>query len=433
MLVTIVMGPTWLEHNKTLCQSLSFLSSLVLITCFLVLFFLAVFCQNVQHHIPLDGKRRSKRGRYGFLAMCLLAGLLLGVQILLGWSVFNDLHLVPSCTFLTNAKIVPSKNSFFYLVCSFSVLSFLTIFLAVRAVKQRRLYPLQMFWERHKYEEKINDPEMTTVASISSSNQSRATIRSNRSYWSRRSSGARSGVLSVHASPLVSRKSSQQSRLHESVLLDVLRQAHLKGLRQLPFAANGTNEDAGKDVNEITYPASALEKDAERTPSSRTSRSASTPPRDQAFVIPWQTPIFPIRKKVFQSPRFLPQFKALQQQRSLSRLLLLQSSVTGLCWLPFYVAVVLLLSQVQYPQELHVFIQWLIFVPPSISPLFPLCDACYRRVLRRAACSLLKICACGNQTETAESCDVEFKVEGTQQVRLMAVRPLEIETLEQTY
>ncbi len=438
MLVTIVMGPTWLKHNKTLCQRLSFLSSLVLITSFLVLFFLGVFCQNVQHHIPLAGKRRSKRGRYGFLAMCLLAGLLLGVQILLGWSVFNDLYLVPCCTFLTHAKLVPLKNSIpVYLVCSFVVLSILTIFLAVRAVKQRRMYPVKLLWERHKYEEKINDPEMTTVASISSSNQSHATIRSNRSYWSRRSSGRLSGIFSVVASPLVSRKSSRR-HTQENVLLEVLWQAHLSVLR-LPFAANGTNEEVGKEMSEMTSPAIALGKDVESTPSSTTSRSASTPPQDQAFVIPLHTPcnlpILPIRKRVFQSPSFLPQFKALQQQRSLSRLLLLQSCVTGLCWLPLYAAVVLLLSQVQYPQELHVFIQWLIFVPPSISPLFPLCDAGYRRVLRRAACSLLKTCTCGNQTETetAESRDVEFKVEGTQQVRLMAVRSLEIGKLKQTF
>ncbi len=340
---------------------------------------------------------------------------------------------MPSCSFLTHAKLVQLKNSIpVYLVCSFIVLSILAIFLAVRAIKQRQLYPVKLLWERHKYEEKINDPEMTTVASISSSNQSHATIRSNRSYWSRRSSGRLSGIFSVVASPLVSRKSSRR-HTQENVLLEVLWQARLSVLR-LPFAANGTNEDAGKDVSEMTYPASALEKDAESTPSSTYSKSASSPSQDQAFVVPLHTPcnlpIFPIRKKVFQSPRFLPQFKAHQQRRSLSRLLLLQSCVTGLCWLPFYVAVVLLLSQVQYPQELHVFIQWPIFVPPSISPLFPLCDAGYRRVLRQAACSLLKTCVCRNQTETAKSRDVEFKVEGTQQVRLMAVRLLEIETLK---
>ena len=435
MLVTIVTGPTWLEHSKTLCQSLSFLSSLLLITSFLVLFFLAVFCQKVKHNIPLDGKRRhNKRGRCGFLALCLLAGSLLGVQILLGMSVFNDLHLVPSCTFLTHAKIT-SKNSILYLACSFIVPSILTIFLAVRAVKQRRVYPVQLFWERHKLEEKMNDPEMTTVASISSSNQSRVTVTSNRSFWSRRSSGRRSGILSVVASPMASRKSSHQSRRlaqDGSVLMELLRQTHQNTLR-LPLAVNRTNEDVGKEMTEVTSPVSALEKDAERTPSSRTSKSASTPPFVVPFHSPYNLPIFPLGKKVFQSPHFLPQFKALQQQRSLSRLLLLQSCVTGLCWLPLYAAVVLLLASVQYPQELHVFVQWLIFLPPCISPLFPLCDASYRQVMRRTACSLLKTCACGSQTVTAESRDVEFTIEGTRQVRLMAVRPLEFETLQQTF
>ncbi len=78
MLVAVVMGPSWLEHYKTLCQSLSCLSSLVLITSFLVLFFLAVFCLRVQHHIPLAGKRRSKREKYGFLAVFFFCGFAVG-------------------------------------------------------------------------------------------------------------------------------------------------------------------------------------------------------------------------------------------------------------------------------------------------------------------------------------------------------------------
>ena len=430
MLVSVVKGPHWSEHNKTLCRSLSFLSSLVLITSFLVLFFLAVSCQKVQFKIPLFGKHRGKKGGNNFLAMCLLTGLLSGVQTFLGWRASIDLNLVPYCIFFTNAKVV-SKNYISYLACSLMVLSFLTIFLAVRAMKQRQLYPVQQFWERHKYEEKLNDPEMTTVASVSSSYQSYGTVTSNKSYWSRRSSGRSRGstVLSVVASPLVSRKNSQQSRLNmqESVLLDILRLTHQNVLR-IAASTNGTNENGGKESSEMVYLDSAV--DCERTPSPRTSGSWSSSP-DPFVITSHQLPILPFGKNVFRSPCFLPQFKALRRQRSLSRLLLLKSCVTGLCWLPLYAAVALVLFSVQYPQELHVFVQWLIFLPSCTSPLFPLCDAGYKRALRRAACSRLETRARRYQTETAQSRDVEFKIEGTQQVRLMALRFLDIETLQE--
>ena len=418
ILLTIVIGPTWLGHNKTFCQSLSFLSSWALITYFLVLFFLAVFSHKGQHHVPFPEKR--KRKRCDFLAMRLLICSLLVVDILLGWSVFNDLHLAPSCNLLIHVQFV-SKNSVFYLAASFICLS-TTIFLAARGMRTKcRLYPVQLFCERHKYEVKINDPEMTTVASISSSNQSHATITSNRSYWSRRSSGWRSGMLSVTASPLVSRKVSQQSRLQDNAAsLD--RQA-LLNVALLSLSERGTGEDARKKLSDMTHPAvAALQKNAERKPRSPSSRQ-------EPFVIssgiPFIFPILPVGRRVFKNPRFLPQFKGLEHHRSLSRLLLLKSCFTGLCWLPLYVAVALQLSSVKYPQELHFFIHWLIFLPFSISPLFSLCGAnISRRILRRAACYVLKICACGLhkvQFQTAKS--------EARQVRLLYVRPLQTETL----
>ena len=88
-LVTIVIGPTWLEHNKALCLSLSFLSSWTLITCFLVLFVLAVFCQKVRHNIHPDGRSCARRREFVFLASCLFTGLLLGVPPLLGWDSYT--------------------------------------------------------------------------------------------------------------------------------------------------------------------------------------------------------------------------------------------------------------------------------------------------------------------------------------------------------
>ena len=411
MLLTTAIGPTWLEHNNTLCQSLSFVSSWALITSFLVLFFLAVCCQKLQHRASFLQKLRSKRRGRDFPTIRLLTGLLLAVDILLGWSVFSKLHLVPPCNLLIHVQSV-SKNSAFYLASSFIFLS-ITIFLAARGMREQcRLYPVQMFWERHEYEVKMNDPEMTTVASISSSNQSKTTIWSNRSYWSRRSSGWRSAMLSVTASPLISRRASQQPRLQESM-------ASL-----LSFNGRGTGEDAGKKLGDMTYLVSALEKNAKRKP-----RSASSP--QQPFVIssgiPFNFPMLPIGRKVFKNPWSLPHFEAVQHQRSLSRLLLLKSCVTVLCWLPLYVAFALQLSSVKYPQELHFFIHWLIFLPSSISPFFSLCGANFsRRILRRAAYYVLKTCAYGLhkvQFQTAKSDD---EIEGA---RLLRVRPLQTEIL----
>ena len=423
MVLTLVTGPAWLEHNKTLCQSLSFLSSWALITCFLVLFFLAVCCQKVQYGVAFPEKGRSKRRGCGVHAMRLLAGLLVVVESLLGWSVFNDLHLVPSCSLLIHVQFA-SKSSVFQLVSSFIFLSG-TIFLAARGMrKQRRLYPVQMFWERHKYEMKINDPEMTTVASVSSSNQSHATTRSNRSNWSRRSSGWRSGMLSVTASPLMSRKASQQSRLQENAVS--IRQA-LLNVALLSFPGRGTREDVENRMRDITYPIAALQKNAERKP-----RSASSP--QEPFVIspgiPFDFPVFPVGKRVFKNPILLPHFITLQHQRSLSRLLLLKSCVTGLCWLPLYVAVALQLSSVEYPQELHFVIHWLIFLPSSISPLLSLYDADFgRRFLRPAVYYVLQTCACGVHKVQLQTGKSDNEIERARKVQLMDVRPLQTNTL----
>ena len=423
LLLTAVVGPTWLEHNKTLCQGLSFLSSWALITSFLVLFFLAVCYQKEHHGVPFPEKRHSNRRGCGVHAMLLLTGLLVVVDILLGWSVFNDLHLVPLCSLLIHVQFV-SKSTAFYLVSSFIFLS-ITIFLAARGMrKHRRLYPVQMFWERHKYEMRINDPEMTTVASVSSSNQSHVTIRSNRSYWSRRSSGWRSGMLSVTASPLTSRKASQQSRLQENVTS--LRQALLNAAL-LSFAGRGTGEDVERKTSDMTYSVATLHRNVESKP-----RSASTP--QEPFVIssgiPFDFPILPVGKRVFKNPRLLPRFKAIQHRGSLSRLLLLKSCVTGLCWLPLYAAVGLKLSSVEYPQELHLFTHWLIFLPSSISPLFSLCNANFgRRFLRRAAYYVLKTCACGPHQVQFQTVKSNDEIERARQVRLLDVRPLQTNTL----
>ncbi|KAJ7357674.1 hypothetical protein OS493_023805 [Desmophyllum pertusum] len=363
----------------------------------------------MQREVHPGETRHAKRRELVFLALCLLAGLLLSVLPLLGWSSYNALHLLSHTQIFSNYSIL-------YLMCSFVVLS-ITTFLAIRAMKLRRLYPAEIFWERHKYELRINDPEMTTRASVTSSNQSRATVRSNRSFWSRRSSG-RSGILSFVSTPMASRKTSQQSRAQDNVLLEVVfRQAQLNAIKRFSFSANGTNEDTGKETSEMRL--SVPSPDTEWK-----TRSVSNP-RDPSVIssrIPHNFPIFRVGKKVFQSPRLLPQFKALQQQRSLSRLLLMKSCVTALCWLPLISINALQLSSVHYPQELHVFIQWLIFIPSSISPLFALCDARYRQVLRRAACAVVKTCACGTKTQTAKTRDVEFKIEGTQQVRLTNVK-----------
>ena len=105
-------------------------------------------CESALHRAAVLQKLRSKRRGRDFLAMRLLTGLLLAVDILLGWSVFNELHLVPPCNLLIHGQSV-SKNSAFYLASSFIFLS-ITICLAARGIREQcRMYPVQMFWERH--------------------------------------------------------------------------------------------------------------------------------------------------------------------------------------------------------------------------------------------------------------------------------------------
>ncbi|KAJ7357678.1 hypothetical protein OS493_023811 [Desmophyllum pertusum] len=402
MLVTIVTGPTWLEHNKTLCQSLSFLSSWVQITCFLVLFFLAVFCQNVQHKVHPGETRHAKRRELVFLALCLLAGLLLSVLPLLGWSSYNGLHL------LSHTQIF-SNHSIFYLMCSFVVLS-ITTFLAVRETRRRRLYPVQLFWDRHILETKINDPEMTTFASVNSKSKS-----TSKSYTPRRSSamsGRRSSVISCN-SPMAVRKVSQRTRASlertVNVLLEII--SRERALDTQP--GSGTGPRAEPEV-----------------PSVASGISEHGIPGGPFVISSRVPPIYPMltrKKNVFENPRCLPPFKGFQQQRSLSRLLLLRCCVTVLCWLPLYVLLALQISSVDYPHQVHIIITWLIVTQSSISSLLPLCDASYRLVCRRAAYSCFKTCAVENNThaDLSKSRDVEFRIEGSQQVQLRDVIPLE--------
>ena len=420
-LVTLVTDPVWWEHNKTLCQSLNLLSSWVHITSLLVLFFLAVFCQKIQLQFPFTRKRQAKRRVVVFLAMNLSMGFLFSLPPIVGWSSYNGLPQSHS-HILFNYDQTPSNYSILYLGCSFALHS-VTIFLAIKALRHRRWYPVLLLWERHICEMKINDPEMTTATS-SRSSQSRGTSRSNRSYWSRRSSG-RSGVTSVTATPLASRKSSYQSRLHqENLLLEVLlRQGNLDG-KSLTTPGTGANGGTGKKMNVFAHPVNSLVKEAEwetRRPSN---------PRDPFAISSRISHKLP-RKRVFQNPRvILPPFTSLKQRQSLSRYLVLKSSVAMLSWLPTYFSVALQLTSVHSSQGLGPLLPWLIFFQSSLSSLVPLCDAGYRLVLFKSAYSILKACVITKKTQSIESDDVEFKLEGTRHVRLIHIRPLQIQTLE---
>lgn len=412
-LVTLVIGPTWLEHNKPLCLSLSFLSSSLLITCVLVLFVLAVFCQKVQHDIYPDGRRRAKIRQFVFLAVCLLSGLLMCVPPLLGWSSYNGLSFLHSCSLLDHVQDL-SNYSVAYLAVSFIVLSS-TTFLAIRAIKRRQFYRMQLLWERHVLETKINDPEMTTAGSSAFSDSGTSVGKSSRaSSFSNR----RSGLISACNSPMAIRKSQQRSASLQgtitlNVLLDKLtRQSELMSAQQTGRGSSRSEE-----------------------PEVQTSVTSSVPWNNTSsnpFVISSRVPYtYQKRKNIFKSARCLPRFQFPQQQRSLSRLLSLRCCVTLLCLLPLYVTVVLRLASVNYPQELHVFIQWLIFIQTSISSLLPLCDPRYRQVWRRTACSCFKACAEENGThaDLSKSCDVESRIEGILQVRLRGVTTLDASRL----
>ena len=431
MLVTIFIGPTWLEHNKLLCHSLSFLISSMFITGFLVLFILAVFCQKVQHNIYLHGIRRARRREFAFLAVCLLTGLLLGCLPLLGWSSYSGIPFLHPCPL---GKHSISNYSLFYLVCSFAVLLLITA-LVFRARKRARLYPLRIIWERHEFETKINDPELTTTASSNTSScHSRSRTRSTQSWeqsrvhsrnQSRSQSRNHSRRSSVHSragmldSPTMPKKHFQQPRLLDYSLLDTILRNQV---RSRTDTAETLPERSPSPVN------SERKDSSSSSPSIQLSGGVSRAsiPRDPFVIssrIPYNIQALLNVRKVFQSPRFLPKFTAPQQQRSLSRLLSLRCCVTLICWLPFFVTVVLQLSSINYPQVLHVFIQWLIFIPSSISSLFPLRDPSYRQALRRSVNAAFKACAGGNKTKAdlSKSRDVELKIEGTEEVRLRDV------------
>lgn len=421
MLLTIIMGPTWLEHNNILCQSLSFLSSWAQITCFLVLFSLAVFCQKVQNRIQSDQRHQAKRTELVFLVVCLSIGLLLGVPPLLGWSSYNGLLLSHICT-LQNSDKIFSNYSILYLACSFIIIS-ITILFGVKAIRRRRPYPVQLFWERHKLETRINDPEMTTNASSSNSTSAKSSCKSGRS--SRRSSvlsGRRSGVMSSYSSPMSVRKASTWSRSLQgpsSVLLEILSRE-----RAIDKQSGGNGSD----------PCSAPETRDRPIPGTASGTIEYGSPGDPFVIssrVPYKFPRLTKMKNVFQSPRFLPPFKGFQQQRSLSRFLMLRCCVTVFCWLPLCVSLVLQICSVDYPHQAHIFVTWLIFTQSSISSLLPLCDATYRQAWRRAVYSCFKTCAVQNEkhVELSSARDVECRVEGSEQVRLREVIPLEVQRL----
>ena len=413
MLLNIIMGPTWLEHNNKLCHSLSFLSSWTQITCFLVLFSLAVFCQKVQNRIPSDQRRRTKRTELVFLVVCFLIGLLLAVPPLLGWSSYHGILLTQCSTLQNNSKIF-SNYSIIYLACSFIIISII-ILVAVRAIKRRRPYPVQLFWERHILEARINDPEMTTNAS-SNETSTKSSSKSGRS--SRRSSlfsGRRSGVMSSYSSPMSTWSRPLQGP--SSVLLEILS-------RERAFdKQSGGNGSDPCSAAETRYHATA------GTASGTIEYGSSGAPFVISSRIPCKFPGLTKMKNVFQSPRFLPPFKGFDQQRSLSRFLMLRCCVRVFCWLPLYVLLVLQICSVNYPRHAHVFIMWLIFTQSSVSSLLPLCDATYRQAWRRAAYSCFKSCAVQKEkhVELSSARDVECKIEGSEQVQLRDVTALEVQ------
>ena len=412
MIVTLVTGPIWLEHSKTLCQSLIFLSSWVQIAGFLVLFFLAVFCQKVEHRFHLFGKLRVRKKELVLLAVSLLTGSLLSIPPVLGWSSYNGLSLLNSCTLLSHVQTF-SDYTIIYLACSFTVL-FITMFLTVRAIRRRRFYPMHLLWERHTLETEINDPEMTTAASSNTTSKSPT-----KGPMSRRSSllsGRLSSVVSCYNSPISVRKASQRSRSIEgtlNILLEITARERTPEMQ----SGNGGDPSTAPEVPEQMKPCAT---------SGMTQHSIPGNPFVISSMVPY--PMWTRRKKIFENPRSLPPFKGLQQQRSLSRLLLLRCCLTLLCWLPLYVLLVLHLCSINYPQQVQAFIKWLIFLQSSISPLLLLCDASYRLVCRGAAISCFKICAVKNKThveDLTKSRDVESRIEGSQEVQLRDVIALE--------
>ena len=443
MLVTISTGPAWLEHNQSLCQALSVLSCCVQISCFLVLFFLALFCQKVHHNAHRDEKRRVMRREFAFLVLCLLIGLLWGVIPLFGWSSYQGLPILHSCLFANRFHSI-SNYSLFYLVFSFLVL-LITTLLALRAKNLPPAYSVQFFWKRHESEMKINDPELTTVASSNSLSASvygsgmgcfQSKQQSSRSSMS---SHRRTDVFSLGSSPELSRKSFRQVRELDNSILEM----HFSNIQQrnnqgFSHSANASDRNPEEDTTSLKTEASVSSATSGLKGSNRSSQSSAhyttlrDIPRDPFVIssrIPNKFPLLLARKNHFQSMQALPQLSQFQQQRSLTRLLLLRCCVTAMCWLPLYTIVALQLSAAHFPQELPVYSQWLVFIQSSIAPLYPLFDASYRQSLRRAAFFAFKACARGNKVDLHKSRDVEFEIEQTLQVRLCNVTPIEKQTL----
>ena len=443
MLVTLTTGPAWLEHNQALCQALSVTSSCLQISCFLVLFSLALFCQKVHHSTHRDERRRVIRREFAFLVVCLLIGLLWGVIPLFGWSSHQGLPILHSCLF-PNRFHSMSSYSLFYLVFSFVVL-LITALLALRAKNLPQAYSVQFFWKRHESEMKINDPELTTVGSSNSLN---ASVYGSGAGWfqskhqssrSSMSSHRRTDVLSLGSSPALSRKSSRQIRELDNSILEILfTNIQQRNNQGFSHSANASDRNPGEDTTSIKTEASVSTATSGRKGSNRSSQSSAHSailrdiPRDPFVIssrIPNKFPLLLARRNHFQSMQALPQLSQLQHQRSLSRLLLLRCCVTAICWLPLYTIVTLQLSAAHFPQELLVYSRWLVFIQSSIAPLFPLFDAGYRQSLRRSALSAFKACARGNKVDLQKSRDVEFKIEQSQQVRLSNVRRIEQQTM----
>ena len=443
MLVTLTTGPTWLEHNQSLCQALSVLSSCVQISCFMVFFLLALFCQKVHYSVHRDERRRVMRREFAFLVVCLLIGLFWGVIPLFGWGSYQGLPMLHSCLFASRFHSI-SNYSLFYLGFSFVAL-LITALLALRAKNLPPAYSVQFFWKRHESEMKINDPELTTVGSSNSLSASvyglgmgcfQSKQQSSRSSMS---SHRRTDILSLGGSPVLSRKSSRQVRELDNSILEILfSNIQQRNNQGFTHSANASDRNPGEDTTSLKTEAS-VSSATSRLKSSNTSTQSSAHsailrdiPRDPFVIssrIPNKFPLLLARKNHFQSMQAMPQLSQFQQQRSLSHLLLLRCCVTAICWLPLYTIVALQLSAAHFPQELPVFSHWLVFIQSSIAPLFPLFDAGYRQSLRQAAFSAFKACARGNKVDLHKARDVEFKIEQTQQVRLCGVTPIEKQTL----
>lgn len=314
MFVTLITGPAWLEHNQSLCQALSVLSYCVQISCFLVLFFLALFCQKVYHNANRDERRRVIRREFAFLVVCLLIGLLWGVIPLFGWSSYQDLPILHSCLFANRFHSI-SNYSFFYLVFSFVVL-LITALLALRAKNLPLTYSMQFFWKRHESEMKMNDPELTTVGS---SNSLRASVYESgigcfqskqQSSRSSMSSHRRTDVLSLgQSSPALSRKSSRQVRELDNSILEIrfsnIQQRNNQGFSQ---SANASDRNPGEDTVSLKTDASVSSSTSRLKGSNRSSQSRAHSailreiPRDPCAIssrIPNIFPLFLARKNHF--------------------------------------------------------------------------------------------------------------------------------------